>query len=136
MRSRAAKICDARSVAWTEYVLPLHGALRRPDAGKAQHGWRVIDGADEVVIHGPGAAAVGKADHQRKVNAAIIEKLLAAEQRAVVAGDHDNGILRETFALQTLEQLAHVLIGKMNGIQVVRVLIARDGAVGVVRGQL
>ena len=95
-----------------------------------------VDTAHQAVVHRARVPAVGEAHDQRNAHAAVIQKLLAAEQRAVVARQHDHRIARQSFVLQTLQQLAHVAVGEMQRIQVVGVLVAGHRTVGIVGAQL
>jgi hypothetical protein len=132
IRSRAAKTCVRGVGAGSEEVAALHGRPGR-EAGEAEQGGGHVDAGDQLPVDRAGTAAVGPGDEKRHVEAAVVEKLLGAEQAlAVVAHKDDDGVAGEAVGLQAAQHFADEVVHQRDGVEVVGVLLAGDRVVRVI----
>ena len=85
--------------------------IRNFNASERKRRWCEINTADEFVTDNTGINLSGPSDDEWNMNAAIIKELLTTNMRAsVVTHEKDDGIVRESLIIKSLENLPDLLI--------------------------
>ena len=110
---------------------------RHFDAGRGERRADQVDCADQIVTDSAGLNPARPAHQQRHADTAFIQKLLSAKQTgAVIAHEEHQRVIGDAFLFEPREDLAHVAVHKLDGFEIVGILIERNRMIGPVRWKL